>query len=314
MTAGPPLPPAVGAPLPPTVERIWCAYLAAVVAVALATPGGGMAGHRVGLHLLAHAAVAAMVLATWWGTSRWPPAVVRTLRILVGLAGLGVVFSAMGLLLPAVHPEPFEYLWAEMDVAVFGMAATRCTETWLGPWIVEALQIVYAAFYFIPLIAAFGALRGSGIVALDRAVVLLIGGFLASYLGYLLVPTLAPKVVLAHSTPVEGWWLTPWLREAIDRAELNRWDCFPSGHTMLSLVSLVVLWRWRRAWFWPLAAAVTALIASTVLLRYHWPIDVLAGALLVWPAVWFGDLLMARDGWGAPAPDREASAAQPVTG
>ncbi|MBL8752933.1 MAG: phosphatase PAP2 family protein, partial [Planctomycetes bacterium] len=163
--------------------------------------------------------------------------------------------------------------------------------------VVEVLQVCYFAFYGICALSAVAAGIGSGRAAFDRAVLRLVGGFLASYLGYLLVPTLAPKVVLAFDREITGVWLTTWLRASIDAGEANPWDCFPSGHTMLTLVALANVWRWHRRVFWWLLAPCVLLVASTMLLRYHWTLDVAAGALLAWPSVWLCDRLADRDGW-----------------
>jgi membrane-associated phospholipid phosphatase len=65
---------------------------------------------------------------------------------------------------------------------------------------------------------------------------------------------------------------------------------------MLSLISLMLVWRWARRAFWPLAVVVGLLVCSTMALRYHWVWDVLAGALAAWPCLRLGDLLLDRDG------------------
>jgi membrane-associated phospholipid phosphatase len=65
---------------------------------------------------------------------------------------------------------------------------------------------------------------------------------------------------------------------------------------MLSLTSVIVVWRWARAAVPLFLLVVVPLCASTVLLRYHWPIDVAVGALLAWPVARLFDLLLDRDG------------------
>jgi membrane-associated phospholipid phosphatase len=203
----------------------------------------------------------------------------------------------MGWLLPAVHPEPYEFLWCAVDRAWFGADVGVLVQSWFAPWMAELLQLVYAAFYVVPILAGFGVLRHRGGPAFDRAVLSLVFTFLASYLGYLLVPTLGPKVVLVFPTPIEGLWSCGPVRAWIDAAEHNEWDCFPSGHTMLTVTSLVLLWRGNRRWFWWLLLPALLLIASTMLLRYHWAVDVLVGAALAWPCLWLSDWLADRDGW-----------------
>jgi membrane-associated phospholipid phosphatase len=278
-----------------TSERIWTCYLVVVAIVALTADGGGGRGHAAGKLLALHAAMLVVVAGSAWAARRGPAAA-RWPRVLLGIVGLPAVFSALSWLLPGVHPEPYEYTFAAVDRSLFGHDLGTLVDG-MPPLAVELLQLCYGSFYFLCIAAALGAGLGRGAAAFDRAVLLLVGGFLCSYLGYLLVPTLGPKVVLAFAREVEGVWWTDAVRTAIDAGEANPWDCFPSGHTMLTLTSLLVLWRWNRRWFWVLLLPAVALIASTMLLRYHWASDVIAGALLAWPVARGCDLLADRDGW-----------------
>lgn len=284
-----------------TLERIWICYLASTTAIALATPSPGGAAHRPWAYAAIQAALLLAVLAARLVGRRAGPGAMRWWLVVVSVAGCPIAFSALGLILPGVHPEPFEYVWLAWDRALFGTDVARFADGRLSGWFAELLQLVYASFYVIPIGAALGARRGRGAAAFDRATTILVGAFLCSYLGYLLVPTLGPKTVLPQPDDLHGVWLLPTVRAAIDAAEANLWDCFPSGHTMLSLVSLIVLWRWCRRGFWVMLVPVLLLIASTMVLRYHWAIDVLAGALLAWPTVRIIDWLLDRDGWPAAA-------------
>jgi membrane-associated phospholipid phosphatase len=209
-----------------------------------------------------------------------------------------------------VHPEPHEFAFAALDRAMFGRDLGELVAHW-PPLVNEVLQLCYGSFYFLCIAAAVGAGWRSGAAAFDRAVLWLVGGFLASYLGYLLVPTLGPKVVLAFHGEIEGVWLLGPVRAAIDAGEANPWDCFPSGHTMLTIISLLILWRWNRRWWCWLLLPALLLIASTVLLRYHWAIDVVVGALLAWPVAFGLDRLADGDGWPDARPAR--SGGRPAT-
>ncbi|MGE3173086.1 MAG: phosphatase PAP2 family protein [Planctomycetota bacterium] len=279
-----------------TLERCWITYCAVVIAVALGADGGGADGHRPWAFAALHLGIAAL---QWLpGAARrrgWTAGRVRALRAALAVAGLPVVFSAMAALLPYVHPQPWEIAWYRVDLRVFGREATEPLRAALPAALVVALQCVYAAFYFVPIAAALAVGARSGGAAFDRAVTVLVGGFLCSYLGYLWFPTLAPKVVLplADGAAAPGW---TGLFAMIDAAEANPWDCFPSGHTMMSLCSVLVAWRWARPAVPWLLLVVVPLVASTMLLRYHWPSDVVAGALLCWPCMRAIDWLLDRDG------------------
>ncbi|HEX5051424.1 MAG TPA: phosphatase PAP2 family protein [Planctomycetota bacterium] len=279
----------------PTLEHIWLGYLAAVLGVGLTTPAP-LPTASLAAHVAVHVLMLVAVLSVRWRAVHRSHDAARPWRIVLGLCGLPIVFSAMGWLLPAVNPEPHEYLWLRFDRAVFGTDVARLADRWLAPWGVDVLQVVYAGFYFVPIVAVTSAAR-SGRAAFDRGAVLVVGAFLASYLGYLLVPTLSPNAVLAHAHDVTGLWFTGHLRPAIDAAEANPWDCFPSGHTMLTVTSLLVAWRWNRTCFWLLLPVALTLIASTMLLRYHWSCDVLAGAAVAWPCARLCDVLMDLDAW-----------------
>ena len=71
---------------------------------------------------------------------------------------------------------------------------------------------------------------------------------------------------------------------------------FPSLHAAVSLVALVYAWRYVRVWFWVLLPFVLGLWASTIYLRHHYVVDLLAGWLLAPAAVWLAPRL---DRWWA---------------
>lgn len=288
----------------PTVEWVWLAYLACVTVIAVTVDGGGMATHDPGMFVLSQLPVWGAVFVSLWLATRRSHDAARVVRSGLALIGLPIVFSSLCWLLPAVHPEPFEYVWLEVDRWLFGTDISRLSDG-MPAWLVELLQLDYAAFYGLCIVAALLAGRGSGRHAFDRSVLLIVGAFLSSYLGYLLFPTIAPKLVLEHPHELTGMWLAGSVRESIDAMEANHWDCFPSGHTLLSVVNLIILWRWARTWFWILLVPSVALILSTMLLRYHWATDVIVGALWAWPCVRCLDWLADRDGWPRPdAPPR----------
>jgi membrane-associated phospholipid phosphatase len=107
--------------------------------------------------------------------------------------------------------------------------------------------------------------------------------FYLSYIGYLLVPAVGPRFTLSHvqTADIRADPATLWVRQTLDGLEHNKTDAFPSGHTAVALVTLVYAWKYReRVLFLILAPAVLALIFSTVYLRYHYVVDVIAGILL----------------------------------
>ena len=58
------------------------------------------------------------------------------------------------------------------------------------------------------------------------------------------------------------------------------WDSMPSGHTCMTLLMLVLTRRLLPRLLWVLVPIAIGLIFGTVYLRYHYGVDVLAGAAL----------------------------------
>ena len=57
-------------------------------------------------------------------------------------------------------------------------------------------------------------------------------------------------------------------------------DVFPSLHVTITCVLLAHDWVEVRRRFWVMVGPVAGLVVSTVYLRYHYGLDVLAGAIL----------------------------------
>lgn len=201
------------------------------------------------------------------------------------LGGLPVLFTAVGLALPALHPQPFEWRCIAFDRWLFGTDPGVALQPSLTPVLVEVLQVAYACFYFLPVALLLTLLAMRRFAAYDQVLLAVGVGFLLSYLGYYLLPTLPPYRYLAYGPMQEGLAVAGDLHRLLDRLEFNRFDCMPSGHTMLTLLTLELARRHA-----PVVAAVLlpvglAVIAATVALRYHYVVDLVAGALLVPPAL-----------------------------
>src|SRR5438445_6134498 len=57
-------------------------------------------------------------------------------------------------------------------------------------------------------------------------------------------------------------------------------DAFPSGHTDITLLSILLAFKFQTRVRWFVAVIGASLIFSTVYLRYHYVIDVIGGAVL----------------------------------
>jgi len=114
--------------------------------------------------------------------------------------------------------------------------------------------------------------------------------FTASYFLYFTVPAKSPyrlfetgeiKLPLGYKdVSFKGIKFTEKIRKWVDKNETNQFDCFPSGHTMISTTLLLFAFLLFRKSFWFYLPIVTLLIFSTVYLKYHYFIDLVVGFVL----------------------------------
>jgi membrane-associated phospholipid phosphatase len=190
-----------------------------------------------------------------------------------------VTYKELEYLIPRIHPQDFDWQLAALDYRVFGVHPTIWLERWLWPPLTEVFQIIYASYYFYPLILGVVLWRKGWFAKFHFWVLILMLGLLSSYLGYLAVPAIGPRFILAdqQTQPLTGIFLYETIRTTLDKAEGITRDCFPSGHTELTLLTLYYSWRFHKPTFKWFLLPCSLLILSTVYLRYHYVVDIVAG-------------------------------------
>ena len=191
-------------------------------------------------------------------------------------------YKEMALLIPAVRHTDSDQWLADLDFRFWGANPNVWLERIHTPALTEFLQAVYTVFVPAVLLIAFLLWKKRRIAEFQYYAFLIALGFLASYLGYLLVPARGPRFLLKHlqHIPLQGMWLFQAMQNTLDRLESAHYDCFPSGHTELTILawwgSRMVSNRLFRIYF----AYTPLIIFATVYLRYHYTVDLLAGVVL----------------------------------
>jgi membrane-associated phospholipid phosphatase len=251
--------------------------------------------------IAAHALVVAMIvlIARWavWAdgssagavaSSPGVPVRARRLALLAHgwypVALLPLSYKELTYLIPRIHARDFDGALAAIDYRVFGAHPTVWLERLTWPPLTELLQLCYPTYYVLPIILGAVIWRSGNRERYRFWVFVVTFGFYISYLGYIAVPAIGPRflseIVGAQTKPLTGVFLFQVVREALDRAEGLTRDCFPSGHTEMTLLTLYYARRFHHKTFWFFLPLGTAIILSTVYLRYHYVIDVAAGVVL----------------------------------
>ncbi len=231
-------------------------------------------------------------------------------RELLPVPVLPYIFMNLGHLIPLVNPRTFDQALLAIDRALLGPEMQAALYTLpLPAWVADGLTLAYSTFYFLP-VALLLVLAARHDRYLRQVVAAVVVTFLVSYAGYFVVPAYGPRTTVAQaryqSLPgVVG----DHVREKLDQWEMTKTDAFPSGHTMITLAVLYCARRRYRPLYNALLPLGTMLIAATVLLTYHYVIDVLAAVPLTAASLVVGALLAGRIPAAGREPTPDASGA-----
>jgi membrane-associated phospholipid phosphatase len=193
------------------------------------------------------------------------------------------IFNSMGTLIASIHATTFDARLIAVDHAIFGVHPTVWMERFISPLLTGLLQFAYISYYFIPLSLGVVLIARGRFGEFEMVLFGILLCFYLSYVGYLLIPAIGPRFTLRH-LQTGDLQVSPFIetiQDALNGLEKNKTDAFPSGHTAVSLMSLYYAWKEReKKLFAGLIPVVTGLIISTVYLRYHYVIDVIAGIAL----------------------------------
>ena len=190
-------------------------------------------------------------------------------------------YKEMAIFIRAVRHSDADQWLANLDFRIWGANPCVWLERVHTPVLTEFLQVVYTLFVPAVLYIAWLLWRQGRTREFQYYAFLIALGFLASYLGYIAVPARGPRFLLKHlqHIPLQGLWLFQGMQGALDKLESAHYDCFPSGHTELTILawwgSRMVGKRLYRIYF----AYTPCIIFATVYLRYHYTVDLLAGML-----------------------------------
>ena len=271
------------------------------VLVWLASPGWTRATLATQIDVCIVAMVAACLLGRLWRNSdgRLRSQVYRVVLMWV------VIHSYLMLrdLLPLVRPDSVDQALLSIDELFFGIAPALWFERYNHLWVVEWFSFFYFSYFLVCGTFVFHALwlekpgRHTATLAIGSLLVLFCG-----HLGYFLVPGYGPIEYLNHAfhAPLQGGFFWSCVRRTVDAGGAMK-DIFPSLHTALpAWFALYAANRARHDRKWRSAAGVAVffalnIVASTLVLRWHYAVDVVAGLALALAASWAAPRLAARE-------------------
>lgn len=193
-----------------------------------------------------------------------------------------LIFDSLGYVVHPVNPVDIDPILLRLDYILTGTYPTVSLQKIVNPFLTEIMQLAYTSYYFIPVVLGISLKIKRREAEFEKALFMILLCFYLSYIGYILFPALGPRFYIKHLHTVElkGLFLMEPIHELLNKLEGIKRDAFPSGHTAIALLCLVISFRYERILFWYLLPVVILLILSTVYLRYHYVVDVIAGVIL----------------------------------
>ncbi|MHB1844161.1 MAG: phosphatase PAP2 family protein [Deltaproteobacteria bacterium] len=201
-----------------------------------------------------------------------------------------LIYGQLGVLCDWLHPTLADARLQQIDRMIFGVQPSVWLEPHLSPGMNDLLMGCYSSYFIWPTLVGVVYLWRRDRQAFDRWAAAVTIFSMLNFVCYLLVPAMGPRFELAGAFhgPIVGDLFAGRLAEAFRHSPYLR-DCFPSGHTALTLM---VLWESHRRLprlFWFILPFCTGLIIATVACRFHYGIDLICAVPLAAVALWLGD-------------------------
>lgn len=230
-----------------------------------------------------------------------PPGRLRALVYRVGLiAPMPLSYFTLRHFLPALQPILLDARFLRLDERLFGQTPARLLEPLVSPWTTEWFAFYYYSYFAMTAVFVLGTAffdRGR------RQIELLVGAMTVVCVGHTLYgifPGVGPYATLSFGTPLRGGVFFRLVEEAVASAGAM-YDIFPSLHTADPTLFALHALRHRRErpfrYVWPVVLFFTLnMVTSTLFLRWHYGVDVLAGLTLAVCAQRLGILVAGWEG------------------
>lgn len=231
----------------------------------------------------------------------WDDAIRARVRLFMSYVMTLTLYLSIEWITPALGAPLRDDVLLQIDRAVLGQTPAEWLEPYMRPWLTDIMSAGYLSYHPYLHTVLLMALAGP-IAQARRLGAYIFTTFAVGILGYLLVPAVGPLRHLNFTTQPEGSWITKLNHDFISTGT-SVFDVFPSWHVMITCALLHYDFQHHRIRFYIMAPVAVILCTSTLYLRYHYAVDVVAGvALAALAAAWFSRSPLGQDQPGTDQP------------
>lgn len=217
-------------------------------------------------------------------------------RFLLLIPVMYIMYSQVQEYISIFHSSNYDDFLIRIDTLLLGVNAADLFSNYYNQYLTEYLQITYFLFYFMPVLTGIELYKKNKL-NFEYFTRVIIFTFYLSYLLYLFVPAIGPRFMIYNFSSIDleipGFLLTEIIRDFINvgggiivpsvdpSIQVNK-DCMPSGHTMITIINIYLAMKYSSKIKYVHLILGISLIISTMYLRYHYFIDVVAGLILAY--------------------------------
>ncbi|TWU11139.1 phosphatase PAP2 family protein [Allorhodopirellula heiligendammensis] len=229
-----------------------------------------------------HAFVVTLVFfLTCWALRERESDRIQKLRYLIGYVFVLWFYLSVGSFVVAMRLPTRDAELLAIDEAMFGVTPAVRMQLLQSFYLTELMSGFYFS-YLVYLHAALLCVVFQSVGQAQRFANWIFSVFAIGLAGYLLVPAQGPQLAFPElfETPLVGGPVTALNRWVVQRGS-TVYDAFPSLHALISWALLVFDFRGcRRRFVWMVVPSL-GIVVSTVYLRYHYMVDLLASVVVL---------------------------------
>jgi membrane-associated phospholipid phosphatase len=167
-------------------------------------------------------------------------------------------------------------------MALFGVHSTVWVQGFFRPWLSELMAFSYWSYYILMPLGLVLLIRERDKKLFYSYIFNLSFTLYFCYLSYIFLTARGPHETIAalHIARETAGFFDGMVRSIQEQAGVSG-AAFPSSHVSATIIILIYIFRYRQWAGWLALPLVLGLILSTFYLQYHYAVDAIAGALLV---------------------------------